>query len=100
MRSKADDEFGRARRERPRRNGELPSTQAKANRSVADRVRLDERGATLDVVAVRVTSDLHADWPIDAGGAMFTELDLLADPDEPRDLYGMLLRCAKKLEAT
>jgi len=24
---------------------------------------------------------------------MFTELDLLADPDEPRDLYGMLLRC-------
>ncbi|NTF91427.1 ornithine cyclodeaminase [Agrobacterium rhizogenes] len=30
--------------------------------------------------------------------AMFTELDLLADPDEPRDLYGMLLRCEKKLE--
>lgn len=30
---------------------------------------------------------------------MFTELDLLADADEPRDLYGMLLRCAKKLEA-
>ncbi|MVA63825.1 ornithine cyclodeaminase [Agrobacterium vitis] len=27
---------------------------------------------------------------------MFTELDLLADPDEPRDLYGMLLRCEKK----
>jgi ornithine cyclodeaminase len=30
---------------------------------------------------------------------MFTELDLLADPDEPRDLYGMLLRCEKKLNA-
>ena len=30
---------------------------------------------------------------------MFTELDLLADPDEPRDLYGMLLRCEKKLDA-
>ncbi|NRP21301.1 hypothetical protein LPJGGPFB_04560 [Ensifer adhaerens] len=30
---------------------------------------------------------------------MFTELDLLADPDEPRDLYGMLLHCEKKLEA-
>ncbi len=30
---------------------------------------------------------------------MFTELDLLADPDEPRDLYGMLLRCEKKLTA-
>jgi ornithine cyclodeaminase len=29
---------------------------------------------------------------------MFTELDLLADPDEPRDLYGMLLRCEKTLE--
>ncbi len=29
---------------------------------------------------------------------MFTELDLLADPDEPRDLYGMLLRCEKKLK--
>uniref|UniRef100_UPI003F498C2C hypothetical protein n=1 Tax=Ensifer adhaerens TaxID=106592 RepID=UPI003F498C2C len=98
MRSKADDEFGRARLERPRRKGELPSTQAKGNRSVADRVRLDERGAALDVVAVRVTSDLHADWPIDAGGAMFTELDLLADPDEPRPLR-QLLRCAKKLEA-
>jgi ornithine cyclodeaminase len=25
---------------------------------------------------------------------MFTELDLLADPDEPRDLFGMLLRSA------
>ncbi len=30
---------------------------------------------------------------------MFTELDLLADPDEPRDLYGMLLRCEKTLGA-
>ncbi len=30
---------------------------------------------------------------------MFVELDLLADPDEPRDLYGMLLRCEKKLNA-
>ncbi|MBD9375215.1 ornithine cyclodeaminase [Rhizobium sp. ARZ01] len=30
---------------------------------------------------------------------MFTELDLLADPDDPRDLYGMLLRCEKKLSA-
>ncbi|EPE94865.1 ornithine cyclodeaminase [Rhizobium grahamii] len=30
---------------------------------------------------------------------MFEELDLLADPDDPRDLYGMLLRCEKKLSA-
>ncbi|CVI64466.1 ornithine cyclodeaminase (plasmid) [Agrobacterium leguminum] len=29
---------------------------------------------------------------------MFTELDLLADPDEPRDLYGMLLRCEHALK--
>jgi ornithine cyclodeaminase len=26
----------------------------------------------------------------------FQELDMLADPDEPRDLYGMILRAAKK----
>ncbi|MDQ0321734.1 ornithine cyclodeaminase [Pararhizobium capsulatum DSM 1112] len=30
---------------------------------------------------------------------MFAELDLLADPDEPRDLYGMLLRCEAKSQA-
>ncbi|MCR5858463.1 ornithine cyclodeaminase [Mesorhizobium sp. J428] len=28
------------------------------------------------------------------GTALYTPLDLLADPDEPRDLYGMLLRAA------
>jgi ornithine cyclodeaminase len=27
----------------------------------------------------------------------FVELDLLADPDEPRDLFGMLLRAAQKI---
>jgi ornithine cyclodeaminase len=27
---------------------------------------------------------------------MFIELDLLADPDDPRDLYGMILRCEQK----
>ena len=30
---------------------------------------------------------------------LFEELDLLADPDEPRDLYGMLLRCEAALTA-
>lgn len=30
---------------------------------------------------------------------MFVELDLLADPDEPRDLYGMLLRHEQQLAA-
>lgn len=29
---------------------------------------------------------------------LYTDLDLLADPDEPRDLYGMLLRCEAKLK--
>ncbi|WP_313059749.1 ornithine cyclodeaminase [Agrobacterium cavarae] len=30
---------------------------------------------------------------------LFEELDLLADPDEPRDLYGMLLRCEAAMTA-
>ena len=30
---------------------------------------------------------------------LFEELDLLADPDEPRDLYGMLLRCEAAISA-
>lgn len=29
---------------------------------------------------------------------LYEQLDLLADPDEPRDLFGMLLRCAKAQE--
>ncbi len=28
---------------------------------------------------------------------LYVELDLLADPDDPRDLYGMLLRCEKRI---
>lgn len=31
--------------------------------------------------------------------SLYAELDMLADPDEPRDLYGMLLRCEQALEA-
>jgi ornithine cyclodeaminase len=31
-----------------------------------------------------------------AGTGLFEELDLLADPDEPRDLFGMLLRSTKQ----
>jgi ornithine cyclodeaminase len=30
---------------------------------------------------------------------LFEELDLLADPDEPRDLFGMILRAAKPASA-
>lgn len=32
-----------------------------------------------------------------AATGLYTELDLLADPDEPRDLFGMLLRCEATL---
>jgi ornithine cyclodeaminase len=32
-----------------------------------------------------------------AGTGLYAELDLLADPDDPRDLFGMLLRCEKTL---
>ncbi|MCF6370272.1 ornithine cyclodeaminase [Rhizobium halophilum] len=42
--------------------------------------------ATEDFSALRYVRDKLA------GTRHFTELDLLADPDEPRDLYGMLLR--------
>jgi ornithine cyclodeaminase len=31
------------------------------------------------------------------GTGLYEELDLLADPDEPRDLFGMLLRCQKAM---
>jgi ornithine cyclodeaminase len=31
------------------------------------------------------------------GTGLYEELDLLADPDEPRDLFGMLLRCEKAM---
>lgn len=30
---------------------------------------------------------------------LYVDLDLLADPDDPRDLYGMLLRCEQRLNA-
>lgn len=32
------------------------------------------------------------------GTGLYEELDLLADPDEPRDLFGMLLRCEQALK--
>ncbi|MET3580157.1 hypothetical protein ABID19_003195 [Mesorhizobium robiniae] len=42
----------------------------------------NERQLTLfDSVGVKATT-------------LYTSLDLLADPEEPRDLYGMLLRAA------
>ncbi|WP_182086422.1 ornithine cyclodeaminase [Aureimonas sp. ME7] len=44
--------------------------------------------ATEDFSALRYVSDKLVEAPF------FEELDLLADPDEPRDLFGMLLRAA------
>ncbi|MFC0407213.1 ornithine cyclodeaminase [Roseomonas elaeocarpi] len=44
--------------------------------------------ATEDFSALRYVRDKIAGTPF------FDELDLLADPDEPRDLFGMLLRAA------
>lgn len=49
--------------------------------------------ATEDFSALRYVRDKLA------GTGFYEQLDLLADPDEPRDLYGMLLRCEKRLEA-
>ncbi|MET3580078.1 ornithine cyclodeaminase [Mesorhizobium robiniae] len=45
--------------------------------------------ATEDFSALRYVRDQLADT------GLYEELDLLADPDEPRDLFGMLLRAAK-----
>ncbi|MFC3321143.1 ornithine cyclodeaminase [Mesorhizobium cantuariense] len=46
--------------------------------------------ATEDFSALRYVRDQLADT------GLYEELDLLADPDEPRDLFGMLLRAAKQ----
>jgi len=48
--------------------------------------------ATEDFSALRYIRDKLS------GSRHFTELDLLADPDEPRDLYGMLLRRSALLQ--
>lgn len=58
--------------------------------------RTDERQITLfDSVgfAIEDFSALRYVRSKLAETGLFDELDLLADPDEPRDLYGMLLRC-------
>lgn len=70
-------------------------TGATQGRRSADQITLfDSVGfATEDFSALRYVREKIAEHD------MFTELDLLADPDEPRDLYGMLLRCEKKLNA-
>jgi ornithine cyclodeaminase len=49
--------------------------------------------------AIEDFSALRYVWHKASEFGMFTELDLLADPDEPRDLYGMFLRCEAALES-
>jgi ornithine cyclodeaminase len=59
--------------------------------------RTDERQLTLfDSVgfAIEDFSALRYVHDRVKGTALYTSLDLVADPDEPRDLYGMLLRAA------
>ncbi|UDF32021.1 UNVERIFIED_ORG: ornithine cyclodeaminase (plasmid) [Roseateles sp. XES5] len=64
-------------------------------RRSADQITLfDSVGFAIeDFSALRYVRDKISEF------GMFAELDLLADPDEPRDLYGMLLRCEEKLNA-
>jgi len=60
---------------------------AEGRRDAAQITLFDSVGfATEDFSALRYVHDKIA------GTSHFAELDLLADPDEPRDLFGMLLR--------
>jgi len=63
-----------------------------AGRTGAEQITLfDSVGfATEDFSALRYVRDKLAET------GLYEELDLLADPDEPRDLFGMLLRAGKK----
>ncbi|MCJ8518667.1 ornithine cyclodeaminase [Pseudorhizobium tarimense] len=63
-------------------SGELEGRRSEAQITLFDSVGF----ATEDFSALRYVRDKLA------GSRHFIELDLLADPDEPRDLYGMLLR--------
>lgn len=66
--------------------GRAPGRRAPGQVTVFDSVGF----ATEDFSALRYVRD-----QLRRTGA-FTQLDLLADPDEPRDLYGMLLRAGAK----
>ncbi|MBV2144076.1 ornithine cyclodeaminase [Falsochrobactrum sp. TDYN1] len=68
--------------------------QAEGRKDVRQITLFDSVGfATEDFSALRYVRDKLKDT------GLYEQLDLLADPDEPRDLYGMLLRCEKKLAA-
>ncbi|WP_373357056.1 ornithine cyclodeaminase [Pseudoroseicyclus sp. CXY001] len=63
--------------------------QAPGRRSAAEITLFDSVG-----FAVEDFSALRHVWALLQGGDFNDELDLLADPDDPRDLYGMLMRAA------
>jgi ornithine cyclodeaminase len=68
--------------------------QAPGRRSEAQITLFDSVGfATEDFSALRYVRDQLA------ATGLYADLDLLADPDDPRDLYGMLLRATPKLVA-
>ena len=65
------------------------SGEAPGRRSASEVTLFDSVGFAIeDFSALRYVRDRLA------GTSFYEELDLLADPDEPRDLYGMLLRAA------
>jgi ornithine cyclodeaminase len=65
--------------------------QAQGRRDAAQITLFDSVGFAIeDFSALRYLRDRLA------GTGLFEELDLLADPDEPRDLFGMLLRSVKQ----
>lgn len=68
--------------------------EASGRKNAAQITLFDSVGFAIeDFSALRYVREKIAEY------GMFTELDLLADPDEPRDLYGMLLRCEAKSAA-
>ena len=71
---------------------EVLTGQAAGRRSPAQITLFDSVGFAIeDFSALRYVRDKLLDY------SMFSELDLLADPDEPRDLFGMLLRAEPAL---
>ncbi|MFB9949275.1 ornithine cyclodeaminase [Rhizobium puerariae] len=69
--------------------GELPGRRSETQVTLFDSVGF----ATEDFSALRYVRDKIS------GSRYFNQLDLLADPDEPRDLFGMLLRRQAALAA-
>ena len=71
---------------------EVLTGQVPGRRSPAQITLFDSVGFAIeDFSALRYVRDKLLDYP------MFAEIDLLADPDEPRDLFGMLLRAEPAL---